>query len=408
MLTKLAFRNLMRRPVQSTISVLALAVGLTLTVFMINFQVGMWDVIVNTSVKAISGHIVVQGEGFQESQDADLLVAESTAIADELRRVAPDAVVLRRTTMAGLLQSPNNNVGVGISGVEPDAEAQVNSIADRVIEGTWLLPEDTKHLVIGTKLARKLDVELGDKVVLMVGVNGDYESKPLRVRGIFETGSRQIDGFLVMVPLATMQGMLPTIDDPASQVSVLLDGRTEHRALIGPARAALAERPVEVLSWEEAMPDLKKSREMDISFAFVIWPVMALVVSIGVLNTLLMSLFERTRELGVMLAVGMKPRDLFKLLLMEGFILGMVGAGLGLIGGLLLTWPAATMGFTMPGMEDAAPVSNVAFDGVFYANFEPLWDIGWALFFVFLSTVVSAYPAWQAATTDPVTSMRQQ
>jgi len=407
MLLTLAFRNLMRRPVQSGISVVALAFGLTLTVFMINFQIGNWDVIVNTSVKTVSGHIVVQPKGFQELKDDDMQVEHSSDVAATLRTVAPDALVLRRILMTGLIQSPANNIGVSIFGVEPDPEATVNTVAKKVVDGSWLLADDTDQVVIGAGLAQKLDVGVGKKVVLMVGVDGEYESKPLRVRGIFESGSRQIDSFVALMPIGTVQRMLPALSDPASQVAMILDGRTAHRALLQPARDALADHPVEVLSWEESMPDLKRSREMDIAFAVIIWPVMALVVSIGVLNTLLMSLFERTRELGVMLAVGMKPRDLFKLLLLEGFLLGTIGSALGLAGGLLLTWPAATTGFVFPSMQDAAPVANVAFDGVFYANFEPWWDLGWAAFFVFLSTLVSAYPAWKAASTDPVASMRQ-
>lgn len=407
MLIKLAFRNLLRRPVQSAISIAALAFGLALTVFMINFQIGTWDVMVNTSVKSVSGHVVVQAVGFQETQDSDLLVSESEAIADVLRGLAPGKLVLRRATMAGLIQSPANNIGVGISGVEAESEAEVNTIADKLIEGTWLLPDDTKHVIIGSGLARKLDVAINDKVVLMVGVNGEYESKPMRVRGIFQTGSRELDSYLTFVPLAAVQKMLPSVEDPASQVSLLLDGRTEHRKYIKSAREALAGYAVEVMTWEEALPDLKASRELDIGFAMIVWPILALVVSIGVLNTLLMSLFERTRELGVMLAVGMKPGQLFRLLLMEGFLLGLTGAALGLFFGLLLTYPAATSGFEMPGMEESSPVSNVAFDGVFYAKFVPMLDLAWAAIFVFLSTLVSAYPAWKAASTDPVTSMRQ-
>jgi ABC-type lipoprotein release transport system permease subunit len=210
-----------------------------------------------------------------------------------------------------------------------------------------------------------------------------------------------------VIPLITAQELVGTGDDPASQVAVELDGMYAHRPLIGPIQDALVSRPVEVLGWNEAMPELEAMMQMDIRFAWLIWPVLGIVVSIGVLNTLLMSLFERTRELGVLLAVGMRPRQVFALVVTEGIVLSGIGVALGLAAGALLTWPAVEWGFYIPLMQSSAPVDNVAFDGRFFSSWALGADLVWAVIFGLLGVVAAAWPAFRAARFDPVVSMRQ-
>jgi ABC-type lipoprotein release transport system permease subunit len=247
---------------------------------------------------------------------------------------------------------------------------------------------------------------VGDKVVLMVNHEGEMASMPFRIQGIFQTGSKQLDGFLTMISLASFQEMVPGTSDGASQIAITLDGFEAHHALLPDVREAVAQADVEVVPWEEVLPNLYEQRKMDIEMARIIWPVLGFVVSIGVMNTLLMSLFERTRELGVMLALGMRPRQLFRLVLAEGAILGAIGSALGLLAGLALTWPAVEYGFVIPEMQEAAPVANVAFDGRFYAAFAPVQDVAWTLGFWLLATVAGAWPAYKASSADPVVSLR--
>ena len=405
-LFSIALRNLWRRPVQSILTACGLAFGLTFAIFMTNFQLGTWDLMVNESVRSVSGHMVVQPAGYQASKDNNLLIENSSAIAQALATAVPEATVLRRAFLDGLLSSPDNSFGVGVMAVEPALEATVNLVADKIVDGEWLRASDVRHVAIGSILARKLEVDVGDKVVLTISHSGEMQALPFRVRGVFTSGSHAMDGGLAYLPLAGAHQLLDA-DDPANQVAVILDGRNAHKPHEAAIRTLGARFDgVEVLSWEEAMPDLKKQRELDIFFAQFMWPVLAIVVAIGVLNTLLMSLFARTREFGVMLAVGMKPGHLFRLITLEGALLATMGSILGLIGGSLLTWPAVEIGIQMPDFQDAMPVANVALDGRIHATWVPELMLFWAVFFALLATLGAMYPAHKAARTEPIDSLR--
>jgi putative ABC transport system permease protein len=403
MFIRMAARNLMRRPVQSLIAAAAIAAGLTATVWMTNFQDGSWITLLDDSMRAAAGHVVVQPDGYQDSKDSELLLENSSAIAESLKALEPDAVVLRRAFIQGLLASSTNTVGVAVNAVEPAEEKKVSKLPDRLVEGAWL--EDKKQIVIGSSLAKKLGVGLKDKVVLTISSKGEIVGLPFRVAGIFTTGGTRVDSFFAIAPLSKIQQLLPHHADPATQVVLQLPSIEAPDDLTSRARASIGAGP-EILTWREALPEAVKASELDKAFAMIIWAVLAIVVSVGVLNLLLMSIFQRTRELGVMLAVGMRPGEVTRLLLAEGAILGILGAVVGFAAGTLLTIPMANYGIDLAAMQSSAPVGNVAVDTVMKSRYVWGKDLIWVAWFVGLSIVASIWPAVRAGRLEPVDALR--
>lgn len=403
MLFRMALRNLMRRPVQSVIAAAAIAAGLTATVWMTNFQDGSWITLLDDSMRASAGHVVVQPDGYQDSKDVDLLLENTSAIAAQLQALEPGAVVLRRAFLQGLLASPTNTVGVAVNAVEPELEERVSLLPDRLVEGAWL--EDKKQIVIGSSLAKKLGVGITDKVVLTISSRGEIVSLPFRVAGIFTSGSTRVDSFFALAPLSVVQELLPQHADPATQVVLQVPEIEAPDDLIGRARASIGEG-FEILTWQEVIPEAVKASELDKAFAMVIWAILAVVVSVGVLNLLLMSIFQRTRELGVMLAVGMRPGEVTRLLLAEGAILGLLGAVIGFAAGQLLTIPMAVYGVDIAAMQSSAPVSNVAVETVMRSRYVWGKDLLWVAWFVGLAIVASIWPAVRAGRLEPVDALR--
>ncbi len=403
MLIRMALRNLMRRPIQSVIAAAAIAAGLTATVWMTNFQDGSWETLLDDSMRAAAGHVVVQPAGYQDSQDADLLLENSGAIARTLQDLEPDAIVLRRAMLQGLLGSPTNTIGVAVNAVEPELERAVSRLPDKLVDGAWL--QDGKEILIGSDLARKLGVGIKDKVVLTISSRGEIVGLPFRVAGIFTSGSTQVDSFFAVAPLSVVQQLLPEVTDPATQVVLQVEPFVAPDDLVARARAAVGPGP-EVLSWQEVLPEALKASQLDKAFAMVIWAVLAVVVSVGVLNLLLMSIFQRTRELGVMLAIGMRPAEVTRLLLAEGAILGLGGAVIGFALGQLLTIPMVTHGVNAGAMASAVPTSNVAIDTLMKSRFILGKDLMWAAWFVGLSVVASIWPAVRAGRLEPVDALR--
>ena len=403
MLVSMALRNLLRRPVQSLIACAAIAAGLTSTIWMTNFQDGNWIGVLDDSMRAAAGHVVVQPKGYQDSQDAELLLEDSGAIADQLRALEPDGLVLRRAFVQGLVASSTNTVGIAVNAVEPKLEREVSELPAKLVEGAWL--EDEKQIVIGRELARKLEVGIKDKVVLTISSGGQIVGLPFRVAGIFASGSSRLDSFFAVAPLSKVQGLMPERNDPATQVALQLPSIEAPKDLVDRVRAVVGDGP-EVLTWREVIAEAVKAAELDKGFAVVIWAILAIVVSVGVTNLLLMSLFQRTRELGVMLAIGMRPVDVGKLLLAEGAILGVVGSIAGFALGTLLTIPMAKYGVDLAVMQSSAPVSNVAIDTVMKSHFMWGKSLIWTAWFMSLAVLASLWPAVRAGRLEPVEALR--
>lgn len=405
MIARMAWRNLRRRPVQSMLAGGAVAVGLAVCVFLVNFQFGAWALMQQDTVRSVSGHVVVQPIGYQDSKDSKLVLEGSAAIAERMAAADPTGTVLRRSFLQGLVASPNNTVAVALNAVEPSKEAAESPMVDKIVQGSWFEAEDASRILIGVELARRLQVEVGDKVVVTTSSKGEMQARPLRVQGVFETNNVRTDSFFAIVPLAIAQALQPAYDDPATQVALLRDDLEVPPSITQAVREAVG-AGFEVLPWREAMPEANKSEELDKAMALYILTFLAAIATVGILNVLLMSLFQRTRELGVMLAVGMKPADVARLLLMEGLLLGILGAAVGLGVGLLATWPAHVYGFNVAELQNQAPVANVAIDSTIRSQFMLGRDLAWTGFFVLLSAVSCLWPALRAARLEPVESLR--
>ena len=403
MLLKLAARNLIRHRRRTGITVFAIAGGLALMVLSITVGNGVYVEMLDQGITKQAGHVVVQAIGFQDERERHQVVENAPDIEAALLEAAPDGKVLSRTWLRGLLTSTTNAVGAAVAGVQPSAEIDVTDWDEKLVEGEWLADDDERGIVLGAGLAQSLGVELGDKVVLMVQGDDEVDSRLFRVRGVLSTGSADIDGFLAMAHIDATRELLPGIE-PAHQVSLHLEEDTSLQL------AGVLQVPdgSEVLTWKEALPELVEYIRIDRKSNDVFMIIIGLIVTIGVLNTVLMSVLERVREFGVMLAVGMTPERLFTLVVTEGLLLGLVGMALGVLGGAALSYPLVTSGLDYTGMMggDNIDVSGVTVSMVIYGVYDWLRVAHYALGAVLLTLSSTLYPAIKASRLQPVDAMR--
>ena len=405
MIVKLALRNLLRRRTQSLLAASAVAGGLALIIFTTNFQDGSWAGVVDDTIRAAAGHVVVQAEGYQEERDAALLLSDSGAVAEKVREAAPGTHVVRRLYLTGMIASPDNSVAIALHGVEPGPESKTSRVADKLIDGAWLPDDEGAWLLIGHRLAKRLNVEVQDKVVVSLSHKGELQALPFRIAGIFEAGAPQLDNFFALASLSAAQSMLPGVTDPATQISVQVPEREADESLYQTVRG-VAGAGHEVLTWKEALPDLYNAEQLDKKLSNIMWFFFGALASIGILNVLLMSLFQRIREFGMLQALGMRPNDIVRLLLAEGVLLGLLGSMLGLILGSIATYPLVVYGIDFAGMQGSVPVANVAIDTLIKGVWS--WDkmLLWAAYHVLLSLLASLWPALRASRLEPVESLR--
>ncbi|HCH61783.1 MAG TPA: hypothetical protein DFR83_03185 [Deltaproteobacteria bacterium] len=407
-LMRLAARNLRKNLRRTLITAAAIATGLALLIFTDNLQTGSYATMVSRGVSMLAGHVVVQAEGYQDDPDMHLLVPDAAAVSAAVHAAAPSARVASRVLIQGLVQSTRNTSGVALVGIEPKAEATISDWSDKIVEGgAWLEPDDQRGVVLGAKLAESLEVELGDKVVLMVQGQDDVVSRLFRVRGLLRTGTDSVDGFMGLVTVAAAQAALEQ-PDTATMVTVHLDDADRVEAVRAAVQQSMGERPVEVLPWQQALPELYEYIQLDRQSSRVMFFIIAMIVCMGVLNTVLMSVMERVREFGVMMALGTRPGQIFRIILFEGILLGFFSSLLGLALGLLFTWPLLAYGLDFNElMGGEADVAGIPIDAVIYPQLH--WSgtavscaVAWGM--TVLSTL---WPAWYAAQLEPVQAMRQ-
>ena len=404
MLWKLALRNLRRNARRTAITVSAISCGLAIMIWTINLQTWQYESMMDQAISTMAGDAVIQAIGYQEEPKPELVVTSATDIASTLTGMFPDATVTRRVRASGVLMSATNTVGVGLQGIDPAAEALVVDLDDKVVEGTWL-DDDDKGILLGVTLAEKLGLKVGHKVVFMGQTDGEMASRLFRLKGTFRTGGSELDGFVAFAPINALQELYDA-EDVASQVAVHLQDHALAFNAVHDIKAAVDGTGLEILPWDEAVPQIVGFIEMDRKSSDVLFMIIGVMVAAGVLNTVLMSVMERVREFGVMLSVGMR---LAKMVLAEGLFLGLIGAAVGTVLGLALTWPTKEYGLDLSEQYgDAMESGGVLMSTVMYAEYNPERMALYIALTVVFTVVASAWPAWRIMRMRPVDAMRHQ
>ncbi len=403
LLIRLALRNLLRNLPRTLISASAVCLGLAILIIGDGLADGAHNQMVKDGIAAQAGHVVLQQRDWQEKRDLNLTIPDAAEMAARFQSAIPGATVVSRIYFQGLLTSPSGSAGVGLSAVEPPKERIVDDIRDHLVQGTDLADAARGGaIVIGTNLAETLDVGIGDKVVLMAQHGPDIQSHLFRVTGIFSYGIDEIDGFFAQIPLRDAQDFLG-LHDQVTQISAHLAGSRQLAPALSAARAAFPEPELDVLSWKQAMPDLYEWITIDSAGLYIMIMIMAVIVAMGILNTVLMSVLERVREFGVMLALGLKPGQLFRLVLWEALFLGIVATAVGLALGL-----AGNAYFTVHGLDYAElaggsmEASGVALNSLIHSDLSPSKTVIFSLMALAITVISAVYPAWRASRLSPV------
>jgi len=402
---KLAWRNIWRQKRRTWLTALAIVFSNALLVFMISLQFGSYDMMINNTLRIMSGHIQVQHPKFQEDQKMRFTLPDIRGLSRVLRQTLEHARVSARGEAFALASSEQRSFGIQVLGVESEYEEGVSTLPGLVSQGRYLQGGNTAEIVIGSVLARNLKVTVGDEITLLGNdLQGGFAAGIATVVGIIDSGSSDIDRSLAEVPLGWFQEVFAMGDaGHAIVVRCATLEQTEQtakriRGLLGNGFSW------SVLDWEALQPGLKQAIQADLSSGWFMYGVLIILVSFSMLNTMLMSVLERTREFGILMALGIRPGKLASLVLFETFLI----ASLGLLIGAALGWGIAVYfhqsGFTYPGMEEFAKRFNLP------ARMYPSVTVftiflGPGVVF-FFSLLASVYPALRLFRLQPVAAMR--
>jgi ABC-type lipoprotein release transport system permease subunit len=416
LLVKIGWRNLWRNPRGTLLTALALGLGLALLLVSLGLLDGLHEKMVGDGVRFGTGHVVIQAKGYQDTGSQDLLLtAQVVSTTAEFLHTEPMKRLVRgvspRLLASGLLSSAANAAGVGIIGIMPKEERAVSLIPSRIVEGKNLTDDEQSGVVIGAELARKLEVKVGSKVVLMTQAvqqsdreatdpgEGGMQSTLLRVSGIFRTGVQAVDAHVVHLLLPVAQTLLG-VPGRVTQIAVLLEREGDSLMVARDLRKQLAGVAVEVLPWRESMPRLVQIFRLDQAFNYVMNGVVLAMVGLGILNTILMRVLERRYEFGLCKALGLRPLQLAVMIIGESLALTTISLALGLALGSIVHYYIATFGLDLHWLFKGGAPSAFVFDPIIYSRLS-LSRIASSVSIVFLTTtVISFYPAFKAARTE--------
>ena len=296
----------------------------------------------------------------------------------------------------------SGSVGVLIVGVEPEKDKLITTMSGYMTQGAYLA--EPRSVVMGEKLAQRLEVMLGEKVVVMAQADdGSMGAEAFRIGGLYKTGSTSFDTQIIYLPLPAAQELL-AVGPKANNVVARLKDIDDSDAVRAQLSEALAGKPVQVLSWKEIDHEILAIQKFQDGLLDVVLLVVFLIVALGILNTLLMSLFERVREFGVLMAIGAKPRWVLRLVIAESLILGSIGTLLGLAGGSALILYFGKVGLPLP-IGDALSYF-LPFPSVIFLRFA--WaSHAFAAASVFATSLLAAVPpALRACRLKPVEALR--
>lgn len=376
-----------------------------LLVFMMSLQFGMYSLMIDNALQVFTGHMQVQAPGYKDDQKMRQIVPDIVPLANTIREELHSEKVAARAWAFALASSEDRSFGIGIYGVEPGFEAQVSNIAGLVADGRYLGSNDAAEIVVGSVLARNLRINAGDELTLLgSGLDGSFAAAVVNVVGVFDSGVTDIDRNIAEIPLGFFQDTF-FMEGAGHQIVIVGDSLSNVPELQARVRSFLpADSNLVIPSWDELQPGLKQAIQADMGSSFFMYFVLVVLVSFSVMNTQLMSVLERTREFGIVMALGLKPGRLGRLVLLETAMMGLMGTLLGAVAGAIVTSWFTTNGLAFPGMDEMAARFNLPARMYPDINAFTLL-VGPAIVFVF-TMLAAIYPAVRLHWQNPVAAMR--
>jgi len=404
-LWRIAIRDLGRNKRRSALTLIAVMMGLALVIALHGFEMGAIQGSIESNIRVQTGHVQVRGESYDADKVSlkweDLLEEPLGLVAQaqmraEVRAAAP---VL---WASGILGTVQESVGVRVFGIDPPSEMAA-PFREGLVAGEFLAPDDRGGVLISQRLANNLGLAAGDDVSLLINTSGEQpDEATFTIRGLYDTGFPAFDEATIFLPLAKAQ-TFTRVGERASVVVVLLHNQEDADTVA----AALHAPGLDVLTWRDLNQLLVEGMESAMGLLYMMYLIVMAIIAVVVANTLLMSVFERTREMGILAALGMKGRQIMAMFIIESATLGAIGVILGVLLGSLGVYYMATEGIYLGDIDMANVVSaDIAYGETMYAAFQ------WADTAV-LSTVcwiimllASLYPAWFATRKEPIDALR--
>lgn len=404
MLLTIAWRNIWRNPMRSLVIILSVVLGLWAGTFINALYWGMSEDRVRIAIENEVSHIQIHHPKFRDEYKVAFSIRVDSMLLQNLHAQPDIKAYSLRSLAQAMLTTPGSSTGILINGIDAVAEDSTTHLSSKIIDGRYLDGSKRNQILIGHKLAKKLKLKVKSKVVLSCLDTADnISSAAFKVAGIFESNNSNWDGMNVFVPRAELNAMLG-LQNEAHQVAILLNSNRVLKENQTALQKALPGLKVE--TWQQISPetDLIISSMSQFSVIFIV--IILLALSFGIVNTMLMAILERSREIGMIIALGMNRTKIFFLILFETFMLVMIGCPVG----LFIAWLSIQY-FSVHGIDissfSSKAMSSFGFGTVIYPSLPFQLYLQIVLLVVIAAVISSIAPAIKALKINPAETLKQ-
>ena len=405
MILSVAWRNIWRNKVRSTVVITAITLGICAGVFSTAFFKGMAEQRIKKVIETETSHIQIHHPDFRQSTDISSFISDATHISGNIRQIPNVTGVSKRIVVFSMVASAETASGVKIVGVEPNDEMQVTNLSARIVDGAYFEGIRKNPVVIGKKLADKLKVKVRSKVVITLqDMEKNITAGAFRIAGIYDTDNFAFDEVNIFIRYSDMARLLSFPENACHEIAIRVNDADFTREVQQSVKPLIPD--LEVLSWTELSPEMKYLTEaMDIYMnIFIIIILLALLF--GIINTMLMVVLERVKEIGMLMAIGMNKLRVFSMIVLETVFLSLTGGVVGVLLGGLISKYFETHAISLSLWREG--YVELGYDPFVYTDLELSLMINTTLLVILTGIIAALYPAYKALRNDPAEALRTE
>lgn len=406
MITSIAWRNIWRNKLRSLVVILAVTLGLFGTLFLIALSNGMVEQKISDSIHNEISHIQVHNPEFLQDNSLKFHISNSDSIISMVSGIPGVAGVTGRIKTTAMASTASTGTGIIINGIDTSSEKRVTRISQLLIDGTCFEKGSrTPQILISYKLASKLKARMGSKIVITIqNMQGDLVYGLFRVTGIYKTSNGMFDEANVFVQKSDLADL--TGFDPATstEIAILMEKTEETGTAVKMLEQALP--GLSVLPWNILEPTLKMLSSMMDQMSYFLLAIILAAMAFGIVNTMLMSILERTREIGMLMAVGMNRSKIFRMIMLETIYLALVGTAAGVAVSALTIQLTARNGINFA--KWAEGFESLGYSALVYPSIYSSLYLTLTIMVIITAILASIWPARKALKLNPAEAVRHE
>jgi ABC-type lipoprotein release transport system permease subunit len=405
MLFSISWRNIWRNKLRSAVIITAITLGLVAGIFASALFKGMGDQRVEKVIKTELSHIQIHQPEFRQANEMSNFIPNANQLAEELRKNPHVTGVSERISLFSMVASAETAAGVKISGIHPENEKLVSNLYSKLIEGNYFEEKRRYPVLLGRKLAEKLNVKLGSKVIITLqDLENNITAGAYRIVGIFDTRNNLFDEANIFIREQDLRKLINLPENASHELAILVD---DNKNVPTVQQSIISKHPeLETLSWIELSPEMNYLNEaMDlITYIFIVIILFALLF--GILNTMLMVVLERVKEIGMLMAIGMNKMRVFMMIVWETVMLSLTGGVIGIFLATIITKYFETHKIDLTVWGEA--YSDIGYDPYAYTSLHTSLLINITIMVIITGILASIYPAYRALKNDPADALRTE